>query len=82
VLGIVSIVLCCPCYAGFWAGIPAVILGFLGKNKAEQGLATNRQLAIAGLICGAVGIVLSIILVLLAIFGHFNVGNFRNMNNN
>jgi hypothetical protein len=67
VLGIVSIVCCCV-YAGIWAGIPAVILGFLGLKKADAGLATNKPLALAGLICGGIGILLSLVsLIMLAV---------------
>lgn len=68
VLGIVSIVLCCA-YAGIWAGIPAVVLGYLSMNKAKQGLATNRGLALAGLITGAIGVALAVILIILVIIG-------------
>jgi hypothetical protein len=69
VLGIISVVLCC-CWAGFWAGIPAAVLGFLGMKKADAGQATNRPLALAGLILGIIGIVIALILVVLTITGN------------
>jgi hypothetical protein len=77
VLGIVSIVVCC-CYAGFWAGIPAIILGYLGMKKADQGLATNKPLALAGLITGAVGLLLVIVLTILALTGAIDTSSWRN----
>jgi hypothetical protein len=81
VLGIISIVLCC-CYAGFWAGIPAAILGFLGMKKADQGQATNKPLALAGLITGAVGLVIAIVFAILAATGDFNTSSWRDLQNN
>jgi len=75
ILGIVSIVLCCL-YAGVWAGIPAIVLGYLGMNKAKQGLATNRGMAMAGLICGVVGLLLTIALIALTAAGTVNYGDY------
>lgn len=67
ILGIVAIPLVCCFYIGVPVGIAAVVLGFMGKQKADQGLATNRGMALAGLICGAVAIVLGILFVILAV---------------
>ncbi|MFB7510760.1 DUF4190 domain-containing protein, partial [Streptomyces broussonetiae] len=39
-------------------GVLAVIFGAVGRGKAKRGEATNAGTALAGLICGAVGIVL------------------------
>ena len=55
-LGILSI-LCC----GFFAGIPAIILGLNSKKAAEQGLATNGNLGNVGFILGIIGSALSIV---------------------
>ncbi|QGQ19191.1 DUF4190 domain-containing protein [Cellulomonas sp. JZ18] len=57
VLGILSIVLCC---VGWLPGIPAVILGFLGRSAASRGEATNRGIALAGIILGAIGLVIGL----------------------
>lgn len=62
IVGIISLPLACCGIFGVIAGVVAVVLGALGKKKAEQGEATNRGQALAGLICGAIGIVLAIIL--------------------
>lgn len=69
ILGIASIPLVCCFGFGTLVGIAAVVLGFLGKNKAEQGLATNRGQALAGLICGAVAVGLGVLAVILNIIG-------------
>jgi predicted lysophospholipase L1 biosynthesis ABC-type transport system permease subunit len=66
ILGIASIPLACCFYLGIPLGVVAAVLGFLGKNKADQGLATNRGQAMAGLICGIVGAALGVLLLLLA----------------
>jgi hypothetical protein len=67
ILGIVAIPLVCCFNLGIPVGIAAAVLGFLGKQKAEKGLANNRGQALAGLICGAAAVglgILSIIAVL------------------
>lgn len=66
ILGIIAIPLglCCGLF-GSPFGIAAIVLGFLGKKKADEGQASNRGQAMAGIICGAVGIVLGIISVAL-----------------
>lgn len=69
ILGILSIVpgICCA-ILGIPLGIAAVILGFLGKQKADQGLASNRSQAQWGLILGAIGAVLSIASIIAGLF--------------
>ncbi|GGM17416.1 hypothetical protein ACFFX1_40600 [Dactylosporangium sucinum] len=70
ILGIAAIPLLCCFYIGFPLGIAAAVLGYLGMNKAKQGLATNRGQALAGLICGGVAIALFILwMILWAAFG-------------
>lgn len=66
--GIVSIVLCCFA-GGLWAGVPAIILGIVGKKKADAGQANNRQLANVGFILGIVGAALFVVWVILRIIG-------------
>lgn len=62
ITGIASIVfaLCCS-PLGILGGIAGVVLGFLGQKKVQTGEATNGGQVKAALICGGVGIVLSII---------------------
>ncbi|MFE9688399.1 hypothetical protein [Micromonospora sp. NPDC005806] len=62
IAGIASIVfaLCCA-PLGLIGGIAGVVLGFLGQKKVQTGEASNGGQVKAALICGGVGIVLSII---------------------
>lgn len=59
VLGIVSVVLFCLWGLGIVLGILALIFGFLGRGRAKRGQATNGGQALAGIILGAVGVVVS-----------------------
>ena len=62
VTGILSIVLsvCCFGIFAFALAIAAITLGIMGSKKADQGQATNKGQARAGLICGVVGIVVAV----------------------
>lgn len=66
--GIVSIVLCCV-YAGLWGGVPAIILGVVGKKKADAGQANNRTLANVGFILGIVGVAIFLLQIILLVSG-------------
>ncbi|WP_329401976.1 DUF4190 domain-containing protein [Streptomyces melanogenes] len=59
VLGIISVVLFCMWGLGIILGILALVFGFLGRGRAKRGQATNGGQALAGIILGAVGIVVS-----------------------
>ena len=69
VLGICSIALCWTGWIGLAAGIVAVILAVVAKNKikADADLAHSNGKATAGLITGIIGTVISAILVILAL---------------
>jgi len=70
VLGVVSLLLGFCAFAGFWAGIPAIILGILAFGAVRKGQANNRGLALAGVITGALGLLLTIgVLVFVVAFG-------------
>ncbi|MFF5230120.1 DUF4190 domain-containing protein [Dactylosporangium sp. NPDC000521] len=58
IFGILSVVLFCC--IGVLAGPAAIVCGYLGQQKVKQGLANNGGMALAGMITGAVGTVLSI----------------------
>jgi hypothetical protein len=66
ILGIISIPLACCAYLGIPVGIAGGVLGFLGLRKANEGQASNRSQAMTGLICGAVGVVLGIVILILS----------------
>ena len=61
ILGIISIPLACCFGAGFLFGAAGAVLGYMGKQKAAQGQATNAGQANAGFICGIIGVVLSLL---------------------
>lgn len=60
VLGILGI-LCC----GFFTGIPAIIVGFIAKNKAESQplLYSGRGMAIAGIVLGSISALYGLIVI-------------------
>lgn len=55
-LGIASL-FCCSIFTG----IPAIILGVLGMQAANEGRATNKGMSIAGIVMGALSIVFAIL---------------------
>lgn len=61
-LGIASLVCC-----GLFTGIPAIILGYLGMQAAKEGRASNKGMAIAGLIMGSLSAVGSIIYIVFVV---------------
>jgi hypothetical protein len=65
ILGIASLPMLFCFGLGLPAGVAAVVLGVLGKRRADDGEATNRGQAIAGMICGAVGATLTLLAILL-----------------
>ncbi|GAA4688861.1 DUF4190 domain-containing protein [Phytohabitans rumicis] len=73
ILGIAAIPLgpCCT-FIGVPLGIAALVLGFLGKNKVDQGLANNAGQAKAAIICGGIGIALGILWVVLSLAFNWN----------
>lgn len=77
VLGILSLVTWFLVIGGLF-GIVAVILGFLGRGKAKRREADNGGMALAGIITGAVGILLTI-LVIVGVAALFSTGEFSNL---
>ncbi|MFF4212636.1 DUF4190 domain-containing protein [Streptomyces sp. NPDC001796] len=69
VLGVISLVLFCLWPVAMIVGVLAVVFGIITRRKVRRGEATNGGMALAGVICGAIGLVLSAVLliVLLAI---------------
>ncbi|MDN3262919.1 DUF4190 domain-containing protein [Streptomyces sp. CSDS2] len=71
VLGILSDICFLAWPLALVLGVLAIIFGALGRGKAKRGEATNPGVALAGLICGATGVVLVLIVfaVLIAVLG-------------
>lgn len=67
VCGILS---CICCFASIILGPAGLIMGFIAKKKAEEDPANygGRGLALGGMITGAVGIVLFVVLIILQVF--------------
>jgi hypothetical protein len=63
VLGIIADVVFCLWPVAILLGVVALVLGSLGRGKAARGEATNPGQALAGIICGAVGIVLALTMI-------------------
>ncbi|WP_311137453.1 DUF4190 domain-containing protein [Streptomyces sp. I6] len=59
VLGIIAVVGFCLYGLGIVLGVLALIFGFVGRARARRGEANNGGMALAGIILGAVGIVVS-----------------------
>ena len=62
VLGILSLVTWFLFIGGLF-GIVAIVLGALGRGRAKRGEANNGGMALAGLITGAVGVLLTILVI-------------------
>ncbi|MFI1682325.1 DUF4190 domain-containing protein [Streptomyces sp. NPDC020607] len=73
-MGVTALVLGIIAAAGFclWPlaivlGVLAVVFGAVGRGKARRGEATNGGQALAGIICGAVGVVLGVALLVILV---------------
>jgi hypothetical protein len=69
VLGIISAAVFCLWPVAIVVGVLAVIFGSVGRAKVSRGEATNGGQALAGIICGAVGILLGVGFGLLVLLG-------------
>lgn len=69
VLGICSIAFLC-CYGGVPFGTAAIVLGYIGlKNtNADSAQYGGRNLAIGGIVTGLIGLLITVVLFLVAIF--------------
>jgi hypothetical protein len=72
IFGIVALPLsvCCGLFSAPFS-IAALVLSFLGLKRVNEGTASNRGQALAGVICGAVAVVLMIIMVAIGLNGNF-----------
>lgn len=69
VCGIISILCCCAWYLSIILAAVAIVFGILSLKKNAEG----RNMAIAGLITGGIGAVLSIIILVFALVGSASV---------
>ncbi|MFD4624422.1 DUF4190 domain-containing protein [Streptomyces sp. NPDC058475] len=75
VLGILAAVVFCLWPLAIVLGILGVIFGAIGRRKVRRGEATNPGQALAGIICGAVGIALGIAMLVILIVVPDDTGN-------
>ena len=66
VLGLLALVSSWTIIGGIVFGILAVIFGVLGRGRARRGEATNGGFSVAGIVLGAVGALISVALIALA----------------
>ncbi|MDI3388364.1 DUF4190 domain-containing protein [Streptomyces sp. B-S-A8] len=72
VLGIIAAAIFCLWPVAILLGILAIIFGAIGRAKAGRGEATNPGQALAGLICGIVGLVLGVVFLVVVIVAAAN----------
>jgi hypothetical protein len=65
-------------FIGGLFGLIAIVLGIIGLGRVKRGEANNRGMAIAGIITGALGVLLTI-LVVAGVAALFNSGEFSNL---
>jgi hypothetical protein len=71
---VVAIIALISVVGGVVLGIVAVILGFLGWQKAKRGEATNGGVAIAGIVLGILSIIEAIVVIVLSVWVFNEVG--------
>ena len=59
---------------GIILGIVAIILGFLGRDRVNRGEADNGGVATAGIILGFLGIIVSLVVIAIGIWGFMRAG--------
>ncbi len=67
VAGVLAILASCLWFIAAPLGIAAIVLGVLGRGKAKRGEAGGGGLAMAGIITGAIGLVLTVVLTLVGV---------------
>ncbi|MFJ6499850.1 DUF4190 domain-containing protein [Streptomyces virginiae] len=75
VLGILAVVGCITSFFALALGIAAVVFGVLGRGKASRGEADNGGMALAGIILGAIGIVLGAVMIAIVFAGFMERGS-------
>lgn len=76
VLGILAVLTCWIIYVSIPLGVLAIVFGVIGRGRARRGEATNAGSAMAGMVLGIIGVVLSIALVAAGVaFLHSKTGH-------
>lgn len=82
VCGIVGVVFFWTGWFGFPAGIVGLILGIVALAKSKGAKYEGRGMAIAGVVCGGVATLLSLIFIILAIIAIAAIGGAASSLNN
>jgi len=69
IFGIVSIPLLFCCYLGIPLAIAGAVLGVVGVGKANKGQASNKGMAVAGIVCSAATLVILVAIIILYAVG-------------
>lgn len=81
VLGILALLLSVFFFPlGLLLGIAAIVGGFLGRRRVQQGLATNGGVSIAGLVLGIVAVVIAVLLGIFLIANSEDIENLQDCN--
>jgi hypothetical protein len=67
VVAIAGLLLCWTVVGGIVLGVVAVVLGFVGWNKAKRGEANNGGIAVAGIVLGVLAVIASVVFIVIGI---------------
>lgn len=67
VLGILALVFCWTIFGGIVLGLIAVVLGIIAARRGGRGQAPDRGRAIAGIVTGALGLLIAVALVAIGV---------------
>lgn len=67
IAGVLAILASCLWFIAAPLGIAAIVLGVIGRGRAKRGEAGGGGLAMAGIITGAIGLVLTLVLTLVGV---------------
>jgi hypothetical protein len=65
ILGILAVLTCWTVVGGILFGLAAIVFGFLARGRVKRREATNGGAAIAGIVLGVIGLLLSVALIAL-----------------
>jgi Domain of unknown function (DUF4190) len=67
VVALISLPAALTIVGGIVLGVAAIILGFVGRNRVRNGEANNGGVAMAGIVLGALGVLFSIVMIVIAV---------------
>jgi hypothetical protein len=67
VLGILALVTCWTVIGGVLLGLGAIVVGLIALIRIKQGRAGGRGMAIGGIVTGAIGLLVAIVVIILGV---------------